>query len=289
MTQSNCEMSSGHPGLQSQHQSSGGTSARGNVASRGASSGSSDPAGVFVQQPQSAQPVFVGVSAMPAAGYATGSVPAGYYSGASYIPGSAAGSPQAAAGQSSLPGNESQTWFKQSVDELNVIHFIFPQHPEAKWTIAPQAFEEASRAQPQGSSAILPPPMTLQSGETSNVVKEAKPGNYQQQTEEFGYAAGRMEPGQSLPLVATQSLGVGGLWGYSSPYPHQCPFPYPYFDYRLLYGLYPPGTYTTLSRNHEKSKNYYRPGTSRKNMALMLHKLPRTLELASRRSNQMRT
>ncbi|XP_005809888.1 uncharacterized protein LOC102222025 [Xiphophorus maculatus] len=244
-------------GLQSQHQSSSGTSAGGNVASRGAGSGSSDPAGVFMQQPQSAQPVFVGVRAMPAAGYATGSVPAGYYSGASYIPGSAAGSPQAAAGQSSLP--------------------------EAKWTIAPQA----PSAQPQGSSAILPPPMTLQSGETSNVVKEAEPGNYQQQTEEFGYPAGRMGPGQSLPLVVTQSLG--GLWGYSSPYPHQCPFPYPYFDYRLLYGLYPPGTYTTLSRNHEKSKNYYRPGTSRKNMALMLHKWPRTLELASRRSNQMRT
>lgn len=277
MSQSNCKMSFGHPGLQSQHQSSGGTSAGGNVASRRAGSGSSDPAGVFMRQPsrpQSVQPVFAGVRAMPAAGYATGPVPAGYYSGASYIPGSAAGSSRAAAGQPSLPGNESQTWFNQSVDELNVIRFIFPLHPEAKWTVAPQAFEEATSAEPQGSSALQP-------GETSNVVKEAEPGNYQQQLDAFGYPAGHMGPGQSL--------GVGGLWGYSSPYAHPCPFPYPYFDYRLLYGLYPPGTYTTVSRNHEKGKDYYRPGTSRKNMGLMLHKWPRTLELASRRSNQMRT
>ncbi|XP_043983475.1 uncharacterized protein LOC122837289 [Gambusia affinis] len=238
-------------GLQSQHQSSGGTSAGGNVDSHRAGSGSSDPAGVFMRQPswpQSVQPVFAGVRAMPAAGYATGPVPAGYYSGASYIPGSAAGSSRAAAGQPSLP--------------------------EAKWTVAPQAFEEATSAEPQGSSALQP-------GETSNVVKEAEPGNYQQQLDAFGYPAGHMGPGQSL--------GVGGLWGYSSPYAHPCPFPYPYFDYRLLYGLYPPGTYTTVSRNHEKGKDYYRPGTSRKNMGLMLHKWPRTLELASRRSNQMRT
>ncbi|XP_054890592.1 uncharacterized protein LOC129362845 [Poeciliopsis prolifica] len=253
-------------GLQSQHQSSssssrgggGGssTSAGGNVAFRRASSGSSDPAGVFMQQPsrpQSVQPVFVGVSAVPAAGYAAGSAPAGYYSGAPYIPGSAAGSPQAAAGQSSLP--------------------------ESKWTI--QDFEEASSAQAQSPSAPLSPPVTLQSGETS----KAELGNYhhqqqQQQMEEFGYPAGRMWPGQSLPLVTTPNLGVGGLWGYSSLYPRHCPFPYPYFDYRLLYGLYPPGTYNAFSRNDVRGKNYYRPGTMRQNMALMLHKWPRTLEQA---------
>ncbi|XP_014873410.1 uncharacterized protein LOC106936742 [Poecilia latipinna] len=253
-------------GLQSPHKRSGGTTAEGNVASRRAGSGSSDPAGVSMQQPQSVRPVFVGVSTMPAAGYAAGSIPAGYYSGASYIPGSAAGSTQAAAGQASLP--------------------------EARWTIAPQA----SNAQPQGSSALLPPHpppgpplMTLQSGETSNVVKEAELGSYQQQMAEFGYPAGHMGPGQSLPLVATPSLGVGGLWGYSSPYPHPYSYPYPYFDYRLLYGLYPPGTYTTFSRNLEKGTDYYRPATIRTNMALMLHKCPRILELASRRSNQMRS
>ncbi|MEY6236420.1 hypothetical protein WJF55_23090, partial [Salmonella enterica subsp. enterica serovar Corvallis] len=162
---------------------------------------------------------------MPEVGYSVSygsSVPvqAGYYQPAAFMPVYDASSQQTGAAQSSLP--------------------------EAKWKIAPQAFEEASTdMQDQGSSAFgppLPPPApALQSGETSNVVKEAELGNYHQQTEEFGYPA--MGPGQAFPSVALPSPGVGGLWGYPSPYPLPYPFPYPYpdFDYRLLYGLYPPG------------------------------------------------
>ncbi|MED6272397.1 hypothetical protein CHARACLAT_029835 [Characodon lateralis] len=57
--------------------------------------------------------------------------------------------------------------------------------PEAKWKTAPQAFEEASTdTQDQGSSVFGPPPgPALQSGETSNVVKEAELGNFHHQTE----------------------------------------------------------------------------------------------------------
>ncbi|XP_047210184.1 uncharacterized protein LOC124860709 isoform X1 [Girardinichthys multiradiatus] len=242
-----------------QHQSSSGTNAGGNVASyRRVSAGHtvpvshSAPAGVLKQDPRPSQflqseLVFVGVSSMPEAGHTTNAgsvpvqaahvgsyipVPVGYYGAGSYMPGYDAGSQQAGAAQ--------------------------PPVPEAKWTIAPQSFEEAStNTQAQDPGALLPPPgPALQSGETSNVVKEAELGNYQQQTEYFGYPVDHMGPGQGFPL-ATQSLGVGGLWGYPSPYPLPYPFPYPDFDYRLLYGLYPPGTYTTFSREHEKGTDYF--------------------------------
>ncbi|XP_043982336.1 uncharacterized protein LOC122836664 [Gambusia affinis] len=134
-----------------------------------------------------------------------------------------------------------------------------------QWAIAPQAFEEATRnTQPQGLSIVGPPlppalsALALQSGDTSNVVKEAKIGNYQQPIEEFGYPSDRVGPGLGLPPVALPASGVGGLWGFPPPYTFPCPFHYLYpgFDYRLLYGLYPPGTYTTLSKYHEKGKDY---------------------------------
>ncbi|KAF6732407.1 hypothetical protein FQA47_018499, partial [Oryzias melastigma] len=141
----------------------------------------------------------------------------------------AAGSPQTGAAQSGLP--------------------------ESNWLVAPQSFEEASaNAQVQGASDLAPQPLlppagpVLQSGETSNVVKEAELGNYQQQTEEFGYPAqpAVSEPGfTSLPMP---SFWLPGYWGS----------PYPGFDYRLLYGLYPPGTYSTFSQSHEKGKDYYK-------------------------------
>ncbi|MEY6236417.1 hypothetical protein WJF55_23075, partial [Salmonella enterica subsp. enterica serovar Corvallis] len=117
--------------------------------------------------------------------------------------------------------------------------------PEMEWSIPPNAFAEAStNTQSQDGSMVLPQlpqAPALQSGESSNVVKEAELGNYNQQTEEFGYPA--MGPGQGFQSVALPSPGVGGLWGYPSPYPLPYPFPYPYpdFDYRLLFGLYPPG------------------------------------------------
>ncbi|RVE67435.1 hypothetical protein OJAV_G00103050 [Oryzias javanicus] len=130
-----------------------------------------------------------------------------------------------------------------------------PGLPESNWLVAPQSFEEASaNAQAQGASELSPQPLLppagplLQSGETSNVVKEAELGNYQQQTEEFGYPA---QPAGSVPgftSLPMPNLWLPGYWGS----------PYPGFDYRLLYGLYPPGTYSTFSQSHEKGKDYYK-------------------------------
>ncbi|KAF6720715.1 hypothetical protein FQA47_008536 [Oryzias melastigma] len=123
--------------------------------------------------------------------------------------------------------------------------------PETRWMVAPPAFSEQAEAMRPGEflpPVPLPPPgPVLQSGETSNIVKEAELGNYQQQTEEFGYPAEPVPPGSAFTSVLVPGQGLGGFWGS----------PYPGFDYRLLYGLYPPGTYTTFSQNHEKGKDYY--------------------------------
>ncbi|XP_023819472.1 protein transport protein SEC31-like [Oryzias latipes] len=123
--------------------------------------------------------------------------------------------------------------------------------PETRWVVAPPTFSEQAEA--MGPGEFLPPAPqpqpgpVLQSGETSNIVKEAELGNYQQQTEEFGYPAEPVQPGAAFTSVLVPGQGLGGFWGS----------PYPGFDYRLLYGLYPPGTYTTFSQNHEKGKDYY--------------------------------
>ncbi|XP_017283731.1 splicing factor-like protein 1 [Kryptolebias marmoratus] len=143
--------------------------------------------------------------------------------------------------------------------------------PETKWSVAPKIFSEEGLANTEAvhTSPVLPPAPpppppapVLQSGETSNVVKEAELGNYQHETEEFGYPAHHMGPGYgfaSYPAASPPLPSVGGFWGYPGlyPYPYPYPYPSPVFDYRLLYGLYPPGTYTTFSKNHEKGKDYY--------------------------------
>ncbi|XP_024138693.2 calcium-binding protein P [Oryzias melastigma] len=127
-----------------------------------------------------------------------------------------------------------------------------PGLPASSWLVAPQSFEEAStNAQAQSTSELLPQPPAgpvLQSGETSNIVKEAELGNYQQETEEFGYPG---QPAASEPgftRLPVPSVVLPGYWGS----------PYPGFDYRLLYGLYPPGTYSTFSQSHERGKDYYK-------------------------------
>ena len=104
-------------------------------------------------------------------------------------------------------------------------------HTETEWAIAPSVFEDASAQTLDLTdvlpSAPLPPPgPVLQSGETSSVMKEAELGNYQQQTEEFGYPDDRQVSGPEATTMLVPRFGVGG---------------YPNFDYRLLYGLYPSG------------------------------------------------
>ncbi|KAF7228275.1 uncharacterized protein [Nothobranchius furzeri] len=103
--------------------------------------------------------------------------------------------------------------------------------------------------------ASMGPGPVLQSGETSNVMKEAELGNYQHETEEFGYPGASIGPGQGLPSYPMPYVGGGVFWG--SPYLYPLSSPYPYFDYRLLYGMYPTGTYTTFSKSNEKGKDYY--------------------------------
>ncbi|KAM6934609.1 uncharacterized protein FYW49_000904 [Xenentodon cancila] len=124
---------------------------------------------------------------------------------------------------------------------------------ETQWAVPPKSFTEAAgHAQTMDAGDHLPSPLLphpgphLQSGEASSVVKEAELGNYQQQTEEFGHPAERLGPGPGFTSMAVPQFGVGGFWGH----------PYPDFDYRLLYGLYPPGTYSTFSQHHEKGKDY---------------------------------
>ncbi|XP_017283742.2 fidgetin-like protein 2 [Kryptolebias marmoratus] len=143
--------------------------------------------------------------------------------------------------------------------------------PETKWSVAPKIFSEEGLANTEAvhTSPVLPPAPpppppapVLQSGETSNVVKEAELGNYQHEMEEIGYPAHHMGPGYgfaSYPAASPPLPSVSGFWGYPGlyPYPYPYPYPSPVFDYRLLYGLYPPGTYTTFNKNHEKGKDYY--------------------------------
>ncbi|KAM9703651.1 uncharacterized protein ACNS7B_002299 [Menidia menidia] len=126
---------------------------------------------------------------------------------------------------------------------------------ETAWAVAPQDFsglDASSNNQALDLGDVLPASTlsetgpALQSGETSSVVKEAELGNYQQQTEEFGYPDDLQVPGPGLPTVLVPQFGVGGVRG--SPYPN--------FDYRLLYGQYPPGTYSTFSQQNEKGKDY---------------------------------
>ncbi|KAM9758299.1 uncharacterized protein ACNS7B_005340 [Menidia menidia] len=126
---------------------------------------------------------------------------------------------------------------------------------ETSWAVTPQDFsglDASGNTQALDLGDVLPVsslPETgpaLQSGETSSVVKEAELGNYQQQTEEFGYPDDLQVSGPGLPTVLVPQFGVGGVRG--SPYPN--------LDYRLLYGQYPPGTYSTFSQQNEKGKDY---------------------------------
>ncbi|XP_037531769.1 uncharacterized protein LOC119408979 [Nematolebias whitei] len=209
-------------GLESHDQSSGGSYTGGHSAYQGVGS---HYAPMYSGAPRPLQmpgQALSSVSSMPGAGYPV-FMPAEYLS-----------SSQTEAAQSSLP--------------------------ETKWSVEPKIFSEEGLANTEaiGSSDFVPaphPPVpygpVLQSGETSNVVKEAELGNYQQETEELGYANDHMMPGYASPFLPI----VGGLGGYPGPYPY--PYLYPAFDFRLLYGLYPPGTYTTFSKNHEKGKDYY--------------------------------
>ncbi|RVE67282.1 hypothetical protein OJAV_G00101480 [Oryzias javanicus] len=130
-------------------------------------------------------------------------------------------------------GSDSSVQAEQGADSTQP-EVAQPGMPEARWLVPPQSFEEASiDAQAQSTSELLPqPPLppagpVLQSGETSNVVKEAELGNYQQQTEEFGYPADFTESQQSSTNMVLPSVVLPGYWGN----------PYPGFDYRLLYGL----------------------------------------------------
>ncbi|XP_061582021.1 uncharacterized protein LOC133447364 [Cololabis saira] len=138
-------------------------------------------------------------------------------------------------------------------------HVAYPQleagesdSSETQWAVAPNTFSEDASADALDPSDFLPPlpqpPAVpdLQSGERLSIVKEAELGNYQQQTEEFGYPFDQQSPEQGFASLVVPHFGLGGFGGFLSPN----------FDYRLVYGLYPPGTQTTFSRHHETGKDY---------------------------------
>ncbi|KAM9741836.1 uncharacterized protein ACNS7B_012787 [Menidia menidia] len=123
---------------------------------------------------------------------------------------------------------------------------------DTAWAVAPQdlsGLDASGNTQSLNLRDVLPSPPQpetapgLQSGETSSVVKEAELGNYQQQTEEFSYPDDRQVSGPRSPTVLVPQYGVRGSL-------------FPNFDYRLLYGQYPPGTYSTFSQQNEKGKDY---------------------------------
>ena len=128
-------------------------------------------------------------------------------------------------------------------------------NPGTSWAVEPQDFSDldaSGNSQAFDLGDVVPAPYlppagpVLQSGETSSVVKEAELGNYQQQTEEFSYPDERGVSGPGLPTVLVPQFGVGGVPGSPSPN----------FDSRLLYGQYPPGSYSTFSQQTEKGKDY---------------------------------
>ncbi|XP_041851154.1 uncharacterized protein LOC121646305 [Melanotaenia boesemani] len=126
--------------------------------------------------------------------------------------------------------------------------------PETQWTVPTTVFSEAGSAGTQAvgdlpSARPAPRGPTLQSGETSSVVKEAELGNYQQQTEDFGYpdlAGSGQGFGQGLATVLVPGVQMGGFRPASAGR----------FDRMLLYGLYPPGSYSSFSQHHEAGKDY---------------------------------
>ncbi|XP_041846812.1 uncharacterized protein LOC121643447 [Melanotaenia boesemani] len=130
------------------------------------------------------------------------------------------------------------------------------EQPETQWTVPTTVFSEAGSADAQSIGDLVPPGPsapsgpTLQSGETSSVVKEAELGSYQQQTEDFGYPADVAGSGQGYGQgLATVLVSGGHLGGFR-------PVSTGRFDRMLLYGLYPPGSYSTFSQNHEAGRDY---------------------------------
>ncbi|XP_061570828.1 uncharacterized protein LOC133424377 [Cololabis saira] len=128
-----------------------------------------------------------------------------------------------------------------------------PAGAETEWAVPPQSLTEAADdAQTMDASGFLPsPPLpppqpSFQAGEAASVMREAELGNFQRQTEEFGYPADQLGQGQQGFTSVVHQFGVGGFSAH----------PYPDFDYKLLYGLYPPGTQTTFSQHHEKGKDF---------------------------------
>ncbi|XP_018535455.1 uncharacterized protein LOC108885549 [Lates calcarifer] len=141
-----------------------------------------------------------------------------------------------------------------------------PGPHEVDWALAPPGVfsgEEQPAHAPvhSGTSGYVSPPYPpyppqpmYEAGELSHYEENYEMGDYLRETEDQGYAA--PVPPPPMPMSAEPSFtspprpgpgpGVGGGWGG-----------YPYFDYRLLYGDYPPGTYTHFSSNFEQGADYW--------------------------------
>lgn len=131
------------------------------------------------------------------------------------------------------------------------------------WAIAPSGplfGEETSRpsaprphlAAPELHGPIIPPPPVYQAGELSHAENLYEYGDYLREMEDQGFQS-------PLPVVHAEggpAVGLHASPGLLPPDPGRYN-PYPYYDYRLLTGQYPPGTYTHFSGSFEQGRNYW--------------------------------
>ncbi|GLD59615.1 uncharacterized protein AKAME5_001160200 [Lates japonicus] len=141
-----------------------------------------------------------------------------------------------------------------------------PPQPAAEsdftWAISPSgpfSGEETSRpsaprphlAAPELHGPIIPPPPVYQAGELSHAENLYEHGDYFRETEEQGF----QPPPPVVHAVGGPTVGRHASPGLPSDQGHYNP--YPYYDYRLLTGQYPPGTYTHFSSSFEQGRDYW--------------------------------
>ncbi|KAM3612638.1 uncharacterized protein V6R79_011833 [Siganus canaliculatus] len=104
-----------------------------------------------------------------------------------------------------------------------------------------------------------PPPQepSYQAGELSQYERNIEDGVYETETEEQG----KLPPPPPPPPMFPYGAGRGYT---SQPRPPRPPPPFyggwgffPYYNYRLLYGQYPPGTYTHVSSDFEHGNDHW--------------------------------
>ena len=144
-----------------------------------------------------------------------------------------------------------------------MILLLFYLYFSSEWLIPPPIFgDEKTLGVASSSNAygILPFPPDYQAGELAHYERNLETGKYDSETEERGF----LPPPRSEPVYAYMAPPplAQSLEGYvSPPLPDSGPAGrwnvYPYYDYMLLTGQYPPGTYTHFSGGSEKGRDNF--------------------------------